>query len=163
MHRIRLLDQDVRESTLNLCLQVFGGLIVAMVVKHADNILKNFANALAVIFTVLGSIPIFGQYPSYWFLLGALLVSLSVALYGTTPEQSAQYCDAIGVFFKEPVWMHTFRTQPSVQLRRARCESQVAVVQGAGPTHCGSISAVASVGIRFAASNAPYLRRFTQE
>ena len=42
-------------------LQVFGGLIVGMVVKYADNILKNFANALSVILTVLGAIPLFGQ------------------------------------------------------------------------------------------------------
>lgn len=45
-------------------LQIFGGLIVGMVVKYADNILKNFANALSVIFTVLGAMPLFGQYPS---------------------------------------------------------------------------------------------------
>ena len=41
--------------------QVFGGLIVGMVVKYADNILKNFANAVSVILTVLFAIPLFGQ------------------------------------------------------------------------------------------------------
>ena len=46
-----------------VALQVFGGLIVGMVVKYADNILKNFANALSVIFTVIGAMPLFGQYP----------------------------------------------------------------------------------------------------
>ena len=62
-------------------LQVFGGLIVGMVVKYSDNIMKNFANALSVIFTVVGAIPLFGQYPSIWFLAGSLLVSLSLFMY----------------------------------------------------------------------------------
>ena len=39
---------------------------------------------------MLGAIPLFGQYPSAFFLLGALLVSASVAMYGASAEQSAQ-------------------------------------------------------------------------
>lgn len=61
--------------------QVFGGLIVGMVVKYADNILKNFANALSVILTVIGAAPLFGQYPSPWFIVGAAAVTLSVYMY----------------------------------------------------------------------------------
>lgn len=61
--------------------QVFGGLIVGMVVKYADNILKNFANALSVILTVIGAAPLFGQYPSPWFIVGAAAVMLSVYMY----------------------------------------------------------------------------------
>lgn len=73
-----------------VALQVFGGLIVGMVVKYADNILKNFANALSVIFTVLGAMPLFGQYPSPWFIVGVSLVSLSVFMYGkSAPQVSA--------------------------------------------------------------------------
>ena len=68
-------------------LQIFGGLIVGMVVKYADNILKNFANALSVIFTVLGAMPLFGQYPSGWFIVGVALVSLSVFMYGKSAPQ----------------------------------------------------------------------------
>ena len=68
-------------------LQVFGGLIVGMVVKYADNILKNFANALSVIFTVIGAMPLFGQYPSIFFLFGVVGVLLSVFMYGkSTPS-----------------------------------------------------------------------------
>ncbi|KAL3144855.1 hypothetical protein ABBQ38_001958 [Trebouxia sp. C0009 RCD-2024] len=68
-------------------LQVFGGLIVGMVVKYADNILKNFANALSVIFTVIGAMPLFGQYPSFFFLFGVVGVVLSVCMYGkSTPS-----------------------------------------------------------------------------
>ena len=70
-----------------VALQVFGGLIVGMVVKYADNILKNFANALSVIFTVIGAMPLFGQYPSFFFLFGVAGVLLSVFMYGkSTPS-----------------------------------------------------------------------------
>ena len=70
--------------------QVFGGLIVGMVVKYADNILKNFANALSVIFTVIGAVPLFHQYPSGWFILGVAFVILSVCMYGkSTPPVGA--------------------------------------------------------------------------
>ena len=71
-------------------MQVFGGLIVGMVVKYADNILKNFANALSVIFTVVGAVPLFHQYPSGWFILGVAFVILSVCMYGkSTPAVGA--------------------------------------------------------------------------
>lgn len=68
-------------------MQVFGGLIVGMVVKYADNILKNFANALSVIFTVIGAIPLFQQYPSGWFIVGVAAVMLSVFMYGKSTPQ----------------------------------------------------------------------------
>ena len=67
-----------------VALQVFGGLIVGMVVKYADNIQKNFANALSVIFTVLGAIPLFGQVPSAWFIVGVGCTMTSVFMYQRT-------------------------------------------------------------------------------
>eukprot|EP00208_Stichococcus_sp_RCC1054_P005670 CAMPEP_0206138246 /NCGR_PEP_ID=MMETSP1473-20131121/3177_1 /ASSEMBLY_ACC=CAM_ASM_001109 /TAXON_ID=1461547 /ORGANISM="Stichococcus sp, Strain RCC1054" /LENGTH=460 /DNA_ID=CAMNT_0053531613 /DNA_START=554 /DNA_END=1936 /DNA_ORIENTATION=- len=71
-----------------VALQVQGGLLVALVVKYADNILKNFANALAVVFVVLFSIPLFGQWPSAFFLVGVAIVVLSMQMYGATPAQA---------------------------------------------------------------------------
>ncbi|GAB4823747.1 hypothetical protein N2152v2_010793 [Parachlorella kessleri] len=67
---------------LVVALQVFGGLVTGMVVKYCDNILKNFALAISVILTVLVVIPLFGQWPSGFFLLGVGLVLLSVFMYG---------------------------------------------------------------------------------
>jgi hypothetical protein len=45
--------------------------------------------SMQVVFTVLGAIPLFGQYPSGFFLLGAGMVTISVTMYGATAEQSA--------------------------------------------------------------------------
>lgn len=68
-------------------LQACGGLIVAMVVKYADNILKGFATSLAIIISCIASIYIFDFVLTFQFALGAALVIFSIFLYGYTPPQ----------------------------------------------------------------------------
>ena len=64
-----------------VCLQSFGGLMVAVVVKYADNILKGFATSAAIILSMVASIYFFGFSPSLQFYLGASLVMLAVYMY----------------------------------------------------------------------------------
>lgn len=71
-------------------LQACGGLIVAMVVKYADNILKGFATSLAIIISCVASIYIFDFVLTFQFSLGAALVIFSIFLYGYTPPQPAK-------------------------------------------------------------------------
>jgi UDP-sugar transporter A1/2/3 len=67
-------------------LQACGGLIVAVVVKYADNILKGFATSLAIVISCIASIYIFDFYITFQFALGALLVICSIFMYGHTPK-----------------------------------------------------------------------------
>lgn len=69
---------------LNAC----GGLLVAMVVKYADNILKGFATSLAIIITCVVSIFLFDFHLSIQFSIGALLVIAAIFLYGYAPKPS---------------------------------------------------------------------------
>jgi len=62
-----------------------GGLLVAVVVKYADNILKGFACSLAIIITCVASIFIFDFTLSFQFSVGAVLVIGSIFLYGYQP------------------------------------------------------------------------------
>lgn len=64
-----------------------GGLLVAMVVKYADNILKGFATSLAIIISCVASVFIFGFSVTIQFAIGAGLVIGSIFLYGYTPKQ----------------------------------------------------------------------------
>ena len=64
-----------------VCLQSFGGLMVAVVVKYADNILKGFATSAAIILSMLCSIYFFNFSPSFQFYVGASLVMLAVYMY----------------------------------------------------------------------------------
>lgn len=68
-----------------IVLQAGGGLIVAMVVKYADNILKGFATSLAIVISCVASIYLFHFNLTLQFSLGALLVILSIFLYGHVP------------------------------------------------------------------------------
>jgi solute carrier family 35 (UDP-sugar transporter), member A1/2/3 len=55
-------------------IHAFGGLLVAIVVKYADNILKGFATGVAVIVSGMMSSVIWGYKPTPGFVFGAFLV-----------------------------------------------------------------------------------------
>jgi len=66
---------------LIVLLQAFSGLVVAVVVKYADNILKGFATSAAIIISCLASIYLFDFELSTQFVLGASLVILATYMY----------------------------------------------------------------------------------
>lgn len=67
---------------LVILLQAGGGIIVAVVVKFADNILKGFATSLAIILSCIISVYILNFKLTAQFVMGATLVMGSVYLYG---------------------------------------------------------------------------------
>ncbi|ORY05521.1 nucleotide-sugar transporter [Basidiobolus meristosporus CBS 931.73] len=67
--------------------QALGGLLVAVVVKYADNILKGFATSLSIIISSVISFYLFNFHPSPQFALGALIVITSTFMYGR-PERT---------------------------------------------------------------------------
>lgn len=70
-----------------VCVQAAGGLIVAMVIKYADNILKGFATSLSIILSTVASIFLFNFVPTIYFLLGSILVFWATYLY-SAPDTS---------------------------------------------------------------------------
>ncbi|XP_011499789.1 PREDICTED: UDP-galactose translocator [Ceratosolen solmsi marchali] len=67
-------------------LQACGGLIVAMVVKHADNILKGFATSLAIVISCIASIYLFDFQLTFQFSIGAIFVICSIFMYSHQPK-----------------------------------------------------------------------------
>jgi len=67
----------------------FGGLLVAVVIRFADNNLKNLAMALAILLSCLASVPLFGFKPNGIFGGGACLVIASIFLYAWQPKPAA--------------------------------------------------------------------------
>lgn len=66
--------------------QAVGGLIVAVVVKYADNVLKTFASSFGIVISCILSALFFGQSYNSAFVLGASLVVISTILY-SKPEK----------------------------------------------------------------------------
>lgn len=62
--------------------QALGGLLVAIVVKYADNILKGFATSLSIIVSGVISFYLFNFQPTFPFVVGAVIVMVSSYLYG---------------------------------------------------------------------------------
>lgn len=68
-----------------IVLQAVGGLVVAVVVKYADNILKGFAAAFSILTSCTMCYFWFDFHPNFIFSMGALLVTVSMYLYGLPP------------------------------------------------------------------------------
>lgn len=67
-------------------IQAVGGLIVAVVVKYADNVLKTFASSFGIVISCIVSALFFDFRPNFAFLCGSSLVVLSTVLY-SKPEK----------------------------------------------------------------------------
>jgi UDP-galactose transporter len=67
--------------------QAVGGLIVATVVKYADNVLKVFATSFSIIISCIISAFLFDFHPSFLFMIGASFVVAATVMY-SAPERS---------------------------------------------------------------------------
>ncbi|EGD77469.1 UDP-N-acetylglucosamine transporter [Salpingoeca rosetta] len=73
-----------------ISLQAFGGLIIAAVIKFADNILKGFANSISIILTGLLSYLLLGDVRfTMYFAVGTMLVVASTFMYSHPSSQPA--------------------------------------------------------------------------
>lgn len=62
-------------------IQAAGGLIVAVVVKYADSVLKVFAASFSIVASCIVSVFIFNFRPNLSFILGTILVCMSIVMY----------------------------------------------------------------------------------
>lgn len=71
-----------------ILLQAMGGLLVAVVVKYADNIRKSFATAVSIITSCVLSMFLFDFHPNRTFVLGVVCVCGSIFIYSRpAPEK----------------------------------------------------------------------------
>ena len=69
-------------TVLIIAVQALGGLVTALVIKYADNILKGFATSISIILATIASTYLFHFKVSPLFIAGALIVMLAVLCYG---------------------------------------------------------------------------------
>ena len=75
------------DTWLVIFIQAVGGLLTAVVIKYAGNMLKSFATSLSLMSTSLVSIPMLGYNPSSIFWAGLFLVCTSTMLYASPTPQ----------------------------------------------------------------------------
>lgn len=71
-----------------VAIQAFGGLVVAVVIKYADNILKAFATSISIVVSAIAAIFLFKLIPKLMFIGGAALVIGAVVLYSIFPYKA---------------------------------------------------------------------------
>uniref|UniRef100_A0AC35UBE9 UDP-N-acetylglucosamine transporter n=1 Tax=Rhabditophanes sp. KR3021 TaxID=114890 RepID=A0AC35UBE9_9BILA len=67
-----------------------GGILIAVVIKYADNILKGYAQSVSILGAAIGSWILFEFSPNFMFLFGGLNVMFSIVLYSKYPYVNRQ-------------------------------------------------------------------------
>ena len=75
--------------------QAAGGLIVAVTIKYADNILKSFSQGIAIIIGAIGSYLLFSFNISLTFCGGVALVIGAIFLYGGKSQTPQELCESL--------------------------------------------------------------------
>ncbi|KAG7266889.1 hypothetical protein CRUP_027952 [Coryphaenoides rupestris] len=77
-----------------VCFVVFlasvGGLYTSVVVKYTDNIMKGFSAAAAIVISTVASVILFGLQITVTFASGALMVCVSIYLYGLPKKDTSK-------------------------------------------------------------------------
>ncbi|KAH9173627.1 nucleotide-sugar transporter-domain-containing protein [Lactarius sanguifluus] len=74
--------------------QVLGGLITALVIKYADNIMKGFATSLSIVISFLASVGLFHFRITASFIVGASVVLTATWLYSQPDNKQRGSCAA---------------------------------------------------------------------
>ncbi|OAX41545.1 hypothetical protein K503DRAFT_767560 [Rhizopogon vinicolor AM-OR11-026] len=79
-----------------VAIQVFGGLVTAVVIKYSDNILKGFATSLSIILSFLASVVLFDFHITPSFIIGASTVLAATAMYNQPASDEPKSSSSIG-------------------------------------------------------------------
>eukprot|EP00930_Biecheleria_cincta_P066637 TRINITY_DN52840_c0_g1_i1.p1 TRINITY_DN52840_c0_g1~~TRINITY_DN52840_c0_g1_i1.p1 ORF type:complete len:409 (+),score=59.01 TRINITY_DN52840_c0_g1_i1:30-1229(+) len=77
---------------LTVLLEAAGGILVAIVIKYTDNILKNFATAISILTATIFSACLLGFRITPMFLVGMTLVLVAVTVYQRNPPDGNNNC-----------------------------------------------------------------------
>jgi len=70
-----------------ITIQALGGLLIAVVIKYADNILKGFATSISIVVATMLSVVFMNKTVRPMFVVGAALVITSVMIYNKYPPK----------------------------------------------------------------------------
>lgn len=85
-------------------IQVFGGLVTALVIKYSDNICKGFATSLSIVISFLASVALFDFQMSFTFILGSTIVLAATWLYNqpaSAPASGKDFKETFGLTWIE--------------------------------------------------------------
>ncbi|KAJ7940550.1 nucleotide-sugar transporter-domain-containing protein [Mycena leptocephala] len=88
--------------------QVFGGLLTALVIKYSDNILKGFATSLSIVISFLASVALFDFHITFTFVIGSAIVLVATWLYNHQPKRSESFAWVFG-------WSEKWRSVSSIR------------------------------------------------